>query len=391
MITYSEAKELLKENTLTFKTEVISIDQALGRVLAQDIIADRDYPPFNRSAMDGYVVNTEWFKAIDQKKCSIQGTCFAGEEYLKEIDQTKALKIMTGAPVPNGLDAIIRVEDSEPSCDTVSFNITTLNPFTNIAKQGEDAKKGQVVIEKNKTIDLGNIGLLATVGSSNIEVYKQPSISIITTGTEIKNVTDDVENHQIRNSNVYNLINGLKKVGLDVAFQCHIPDDQKALNEAIVKGLNSDILILTGGVSMGDADFVPQLLRENGVEQIFHKIAMKPGKPVWFGKSNQTAVFGLPGNPLSAANCLQLIVKPYLDYCHNKNATQNWVKLIADHEIKAGRIDRFFPFKLNEGLLSVNNFNGSGDILAQEGTLGIAYLKKGKDYTKGSQIDCLFV
>lgn len=390
MINYSEALDLLKSHLITLGTETVDLLDATERFLAEDILADRDYPPFNRSAMDGFAVNSEWYNALDKKAMANQGKCFAGESFSKEVDSSKALKTMTGAPVPEGLDAVIKIEECDDGCDLIQFEPQNVTSHQNIAKKGEDAQKGMIVLNKGAFLSPQNFQLLATLGIQTVKVIKTPTVSIITTGDEVKDIDEPVDWFQIRNSNKYALLSSLKSLGIKTKTYVHVADDENRLSEEIENALNTDLLILTGGVSMGEADYVPSTLAKHGIEKVFHKIAMKPGKPIWFGKNDQTAVFGLPGNPLSTFHAFNLIIKPYLAQIQGSHNQNNFVSIPLHSTIKPARIDRFFPFKLTDGKAEIKKFNGSGDITASKNTNGIVFLPKEKEVSTGDLVECLF-
>lgn len=389
MIDYITAHSLLAGHLIELGTQQLPLMDALHRVLAQDLHSDRDYPPFNRSAMDGYAVNSEWYNALDQKSLALQGTCLAGQSFELQVDPSKALKIMTGAPVPKGLDAVIPVEDSVDSSTMIQFGTQHTTPNQNIARQGEDAQKGAIVLKKGTLLSPQNLQVLATLGIAEVTVSKPPSIALITTGDEVKDLGQQVDWFQIRNSNKYSLLAELERTPCPVALCLHVLDDPKELELALQAALKADIVLLTGGVSMGDADFVPGLLAQQGIQKVFHKIAMKPGKPIWFGQRNNKAVFGLPGNPLSTFHCYHLLVKPYLHLVQGHSA-QKAVLIPLNETIRPAPIDRFFPFQILEGHLKLKPFNGSGDITASLNTDGIVYLPKNKLLGKDDQVSCYF-
>ena len=390
MINYSEALELLQQNLINLGTETLDLLETTNKYLAEDILADRDYPPFNRSAMDGYAVNSEWYNKLDQKSLVSQGTCFAGEAFSKTIDSSRALKIMTGAPVPDGLDAVIKIEETNGGCDIIEFSPPRINSYQNIAKKGEDASKGDAVLTSGTQLTPNNLQVLATLGVSKVKVKKTPSVAILTTGDEVKDIEESVDWFQIRNSNKYSLLSSLKSLEIDVISCDHVNDNENELSSKLSEALKADIVLLTGGVSMGDADFVPQTLANQGIEKVFHKIAMKPGKPVWFGKNNQTAVFGLPGNSLSTFHCFHLLVSPYLKLIQGDNEGKKAISIPLLNAIKPARIDRFFPFTISNGQAEVKLFNGSGDITASQETDGIIYLPKEQSFETGDLMTCYF-
>jgi molybdopterin molybdotransferase len=379
MIDLQEAFNLIRQAKISASVHQVALSDALNLVLAVDVYADRDYPPFNRSAMDGFAVNTQWFNAIDQKRMPNQGTLLAGKTWSKAVDKTKGLRIMTGAPVPDGLDAVIRVEDTYADCDMLTFDLKNeLKNGSNIAKKGEDLKQGELLMAKGTLLRPQNLQALATIGVERVEVYQPFKIALITTGDEVKQLGLPISEAEIRNSNYWSISSVLKDLGIDLSYYLHVQDSELAISSAIEKALKQcDILLLTGGVSMGEADFVPKCLLQNQIERVFHKIAIKPGKPLWFGKGKNQLVFGLPGNPLSTYLDLVLFVCPML---HQQESANKFRFSVLNNSQKMATIDRFVPFYFKNGKVATKEFNGSGDITALTTTDGFLYLPKNIDF-----------
>lgn len=392
MISKDDALHILASNEIALETETISIEKALNRTLAEDILSDRAYPPFNRATMDGFAVNTDWFNAIDQKRMPNQGVCLAGQNYTKKIDLSRSLRITTGASVPEGLDAVIRIEDAHVDCDMVTFNnIKTLKPWTNISKLGEDIAQGEVILKKGSKLTPQNLQALGTVGKESLKVYQQIKIALITTGDEVKNLRETVSDFQIRNSNYWSIKASLENIGIELMHFKHALDDAQIITQEINSALkNCNVLLLCGGVSMGEADFVPSCLKENGITQIFHKVAIKPGKPLWFGKNDNQAVFGLPGNPLSTFLDLHLFVLPYLQMIQG-NALNSNPQMTLGNEQKSAPIDRYLPFQIMEGKAFSKPFNGSGDITSLINTDGFIHLKKDTLYEVNQLVEVILI
>ena len=392
MRSYKEALQLVKQAATALATKRISIDDALGRTLAQTILTDRDYPPFNRAAMDGYAL--KWEDAQDGISLKMIGELHAGHTTDAIIKKGECLKIMTGSATPPSADLIIRVEDTHQEGNLVQLSFPTpARKGQNLAMAGEDVKANQVIIDKGTPCTHDILGALAVTGHAHVLVYQQPSVAIISTGDELKQVASPVDTHQIRNSNEYTLKGLLYNLGIQPAFVAHVPDNPAAIEAAIEKGMQHDILILSGGVSMGDADYVPQILKKVGVEQIFHRIAIKPGKPIWFGKQaiRNTAVFGLPGNPLSCQVTFKLFIEQYLATCFGWKQKLMQLPLAQDKR-KRHPLDEFFVCSLNElGEIIPKKYKGSGDITASIGTQGIAHHPANKkELTKGTSLDFIF-
>src|SRR6185437_6534905 len=310
MLTVKEAQDIVKMYAGSFGWEEVPLDKAVGRVLYEDILADRDYPPFNRSAMDGFAVRAEDLKKYSELE--IAGEVFAGDNPGELTEEGRCIKIMTGAPLPKGTNAVIRVEDSTISEGNAKFELQETKEWANIARRGEDSKQGQVIVKSSSICTPSVISLLAATGRYRVKVYRTPAIAIISTGNEVKKIHEQVFDYQIRDSNSITLAAFLSGYHIPVHRQFLVADKKEEISEAIEQSLGADIIIISGGVSMGDADFVPDVLKETGVEKRFHKVQIKPGKPIWFGNYGTTVVFALPGNPLSCQVAFKVFIEPYL-------------------------------------------------------------------------------
>ncbi len=375
MISVAEAVNLVKLNSFSFKTEKTPLEEACGKVLAESVRADRDYPPFNRSAMDGYAVRSKEWSA--GKSYKVAASVFAGDSSGSDFAEGVVLKIMTGAPVPAGFDAVIRVEDAEQEGDFVKFNIDAVRPGQNMAMQGEDLEKGTEALPAGVRINPAEITLLASLGMAEVLVYQTPKVVIISTGNEIKPVAEKVLPHQIRDSNSYTLAAFFQQMGIFSVERCLVQDDPEALRKRLEGAMGADVVILTGGVSMGDADYVPGTLVSLGVEKIFHKVKLKPGKPLWFGKKEGgPVVFGLPGNPFSCQVTFKLFIQPFLRACLGmEEIVPLYFKADFERNKKSG-MEEYFPCRIiehaGESLLSACVYNGSGDVTATAMSDGLA-------------------
>ena len=364
MITYQEAQNIIASQAKSFGIEVIDLNNADGRILAKDMFADRDYPPFNRSAMDGYAIRHEdWINGI--RIFEVQEVIYAGNTPERELNQASAFKIMTGAAVPYPANTVIRREDSVESGNKVSFNIDSLKEFKNIARKGEDLKKADLAIASNSLCTPAVIGTLATIGKSKIPVEALPKVALFTTGNEVKNLNEEISDVEIRNSNFYMLKSLLKGWQITPVVYKHLADSKTELKDSIEKALHLDILILSGGVSAGDADFVPEVLENLGVKKLFHKVAIKPGKPFWCGKMPEgPIVFALPGNPFSSFVTFKLFIEPFLRKSAGLTPQIPLKSFFHGKKDKKTNLDEFFPVKFcNSGTkVEATILNGSGDI-----------------------------
>jgi molybdopterin molybdotransferase len=344
--------------------------------LAVDIFADRDYPPFNRATMDGFAIIAQDLNS-DSNKLKLQETIHAGEAKQLEIVTGNCIKIMTGAPVPQGANAVIRIEDTTINGNEIHFNVNQVKTNQNIAIQGEDAKKGDLLIKKGTKLNPNSIALLAVIGCAKLEVCKLPNIAIVSTGNEIVAVESPILPYQIRDSNVHALKNVLHNYRISAIKTALIEDDKTKLHEAICELLSSDILIISGGVSKGEADYVPEILKHLGVIEIFHRVSLKPGNPLWFGKMpNGGVVFGLPGNPISVQVGYKVFIEPFLRACFNLQQIEPIFLPLLDEKLKKTNFTEYFPCRLTlenkQSGLAINKMNTSGDISTTNNSDGIA-------------------
>jgi molybdopterin molybdotransferase len=362
MLIYTEAQQIITALARPFGQEEIALEEADGRVLAGGVPADRDYPPFNRATMDGYAIaRQDWDNGLRSFK--VQQVVYAGQVVNAELSAGTCYKIMTGAPVPLSANALIRREDAEQVGDVVTFSIETLKPFQNIARKGEDMHEGDVVLQKGMVCNPSAISLLASLGKVKLTVERLPKVALFTTGDEVVEPGMPVAPSQIRNGNQYLLKSLLKQWQIKPAVYQHIADDKELLKQHLTQALNCDMVITCGGVSAGDADYLPEVLESIGVKKLFHKVAIRPGKPIWCGQMpNGGLVFALPGNPFSCHVTFKLFIETYLMACFGlpKSALSQLPLLSA--KAKKVSLDEFFPAKVsNDGLLSIA-FNSSGDI-----------------------------
>ncbi|MFN8437722.1 MAG: molybdopterin molybdotransferase MoeA [Cytophagales bacterium] len=364
MIQLSQALQILSAQSFELKTETVPLDDAFNRVLAEDVFADRDYPPFNRSAMDGFAIQSSALGIENQ--FTVIAKILAGEEIIlpESIQTYHAVQIMTGASVPEPFDCVVKIEDCIVENDILKFNPQGLKKWSNIALKGEDTIANNVVVSKNSEINLTKILALSSLGKSEVLVYKLPQISLLTTGDEVVPVSQNPSKFQIRNSNVHTIRSGLKRLGIQLQKHVHIGDNPEELSQAILDlQKTADIIICTGGVSAGVADYMPNLLVQNGYEKIFHKVAIKPGKPIWFGKNNSTFVFALPGNPLSVLTTFKVFVEFFLVHILKKESICKEVFL--EHDVyKKIPLEEFIMVNVQNSTCSKVVTNGSGDVIS---------------------------
>lgn len=304
MISVEKALQIVLNHTLDFGIEEIPFLDSVGRVLQEDIVADRDFPPFNRVAMDGIAINHRFFE-YGVRDFKIEGIQAAGAPQEKLDNAANCYEVMTGAVLPENTDTVIRYEDVQINSLIATVNLDALELGKNIHQQGKDRRAGEVLIPKNTVITAAEIGVIATVGKPTVKVSKTPGVMIVSTGDELVEVNQTPQTHQIRRSNAFSLASLLQKFNIQ-AHTAHITDDKEQLKTATAQFLkNYDVLLFSGAVSKGKFDYLPEVLEELGVEKLFHRVAQRPGKPFWYGVAQGKSVFAFPGNPVSTyVNCL---------------------------------------------------------------------------------------
>ena len=314
MISVHDALTTILESMTPLAGERVSLLHALGRVLAEEIRSMREVPPFANSAMDGYAVRWEDIRDADLDQpvhLDVLEVIQAGAVPKQAVTIGTASKIMTGAVMPHGADTVIRVEDTEEIEGRVLIKRHE-RPGSHVRESGEDIHPGQIVLEKGRVLRPADIGLLASVGKSFVLVCQRPNVAILSTGNELVEVDEPLHPGQIVNSNAYTLAAAVQEAGgIPVPLQIArdtLGEIRVALNDAV----RHDVVLSTGGVSVGDFDFVKEAMDELGVRRLFWQVAQKPGKPLTFGFLRERPYFGLPGNPVSALVCFYLYVRPAL-------------------------------------------------------------------------------
>ncbi|TAL08949.1 MAG: molybdopterin molybdenumtransferase MoeA [Nitrospirae bacterium] len=293
--------------------EKVSLLDALGRVLAEDIIAERDNPPWDNSAMDGFAVRYEDIKqahaVTTPTTLKVIEDVQAGKFPTKAVGKGEAIRIMTGAPIPKGADTVLKVEDTENTPTSVKV-FKEERQGANIRPQGEDVRKGDCIIPKGKIIRPAEAGMLAILAKSFVFVSQRPKVAILSTGDELADLDERFSEEKIVNSNSYGIAAAVQEAGGLPMLLGIARDSPDALKAKIRQGMNADFLVLSGGVSMGDYDFTKPVFQELGGEMNFWKLAIRPGQPVAFGKIGKTLAFGLPGNPVSSMVTFEQLVRP---------------------------------------------------------------------------------
>jgi molybdopterin molybdotransferase len=305
------AQKCILEFVNKLDIETVRLEQSLGRVLAEVVRANRDQPPYDVSAMDGYAL-----RSVDLTNVpaiiEIIEDIKAGDMPGKTVLTGQCARIMTGAPVSQGADAVVRVEDTLSLSDSSVQINRTAKPGNDIRRLGENMRNGDVVLTASTEITPGVIGILATVKCAQLLVYRRPSVAILSTGNELEGMEDPVDPNKIPNSNSYALMAQVQALGIEPILLGIARDDPDELAEYLQRGLKFDVLLVSGGSSVGVHDFVRPTIEALGVKMHFWRVAIRPGHPLAFGTTDKTAVFGLPGNPVSSMVCFEEFVIPAL-------------------------------------------------------------------------------
>ena len=382
MISVDQAWQLVMKEFSLPQIEEVSLLDSLGRILAEDILADRDGPPYDRVTMDGIAIDSKQLES--QLSFKIESVAKAGEAQKRLLKNQNAIEIMTGALLPFGCDTVIRYEDLKIESGVAVITASLSSRISNIHFKGSDFKKNDIIVKKGHKILAPMIGILASSGKSFIKVVRHPKIAIVSTGDELVEITEAPLEHQIRRSNLYALAGLLKSFGYHSTELVHLPDEPKIIYDNLKTLIaNNDVVILSGGVSEGKFDFIPQTLNDLGVREIFHKVSQRPGKPLWFGKKEEKMIFGLPGNPVSCLVCLR---RYFIEA--EKNQMTN-VILEADTNVSGDRVF-FQAVKLRncEGkmMASLLPGNGSGDYLSLKESDGFVELDPMKNPFHKNQV-----
>lgn len=365
MIRVPEAEHIIQSSVRDYGTEMVRLELATGRVLAEEISADRDLPPYNRVTMDGIAICYEAYEQ-GQRDFPVKGTQAAGAVPVL-FEKGDCIEIMTGAALPQTGDTIIRYEDVTVENGVARINTDNVKYGQNIHYAGTDIQKNQLLIPAHTLITPAHINTAASVGKTAMSVKKLPTVAVLSTGEELVSVEDTPSPFEIRRSNNYAIASVLKQYGI-TARMVHVKDDKNAILEILGKCLHEyDVLILSGGVSMGKYDYLPEALKQLEVHQKLHKVKQRPGKPMWFGETVfNKPVFAFPGNPVSAFMCMYRYFVPWLEGSLGLPLAKPLYALLdEDYEFKP-ELQYFLQVKLSsskDGLMLGTPYegNGSGD------------------------------
>jgi molybdopterin molybdotransferase len=318
MISVAEAKAIIKESITPLPPVQLSLLQAAHHTLAHDVVASMDIPAFEQSSMDGYAIRF----ADKDSPLKITGKMAAGATGNFVILAGETARIFTGAPLPDGADTVVMQEKVTVDNGLVKIKDDGLKRGTNVRNKGAEARAGGLAIEQGALLSPAAIGFLAGIGMTNVFVYPMPSVSIIVTGNELQTPGKALSAGQVYESNSYSLRGAMQQAGISTINVVQADDDLDKLKSSLDEALTiSDVVLLTGGVSVGDYDFVIEATGACGVQQKFHKVAQRPGKPLYFGMKGRKPVFGLPGNPSSVLSCFYNYVLPALERLSNKKSS----------------------------------------------------------------------
>jgi len=373
MLNPDAALKILEDFEFTPPVEVVPIDKALGRVLAEVVHARVDSPPFSKAAMDGYAL-----RASDgSERFQILEMIAAGDVPKNKIGPGQCSKIMTGAMMPEGADKIVRVEFTRESEGWM--RVTEPEPYANIIVRGENLRAGDPLLDP-KVLRAQDIGVLASQGYASVSVSAVPVVGVITTGSELRSAGQQLEVGEIYNSNGPQLCAQVQAMGARWRNYGVVPDDPKQLAGAIDRALGDcDVLLLSGGVSMGDLDFVPGVLKNLGAQVVFHKLAVKPGKPTLFARKERSFVFGLPGNPVSTFIIFEVFVKLFLYRWMGITGKPRVVSGTLAEAIKRRDVQRleYRPVRLEGSRIIPLSYHGSSHLSALREAEGLIRIEIG--------------
>jgi molybdopterin molybdotransferase len=341
-------------------TESVPLESSAGRILGEDAAADRPYPPFDRATRDGFAIVASDLPG----RTRIIGEARAGTAFDASVGPGECIEIMTGAPVPAGSDAVIMVEHCTTEPDGHMSTDRAIESGANIAPAGCEAREGSVILKRGTRLDYSHIAWLATIGRTTVTVFIRPTVAILSTGDEIVDITASPGPTQIRNSNAHAIAEQVRRAGGEPLILPVARDDKAHTVRLIKRGLEADMLLLSGGVSAGKYDFVEAALAEFGAQFYFDRVLIQPGQPLVFGRANGKLFFGLPGNPASTMVTFELFARAALDLLSGRDSAPlpvTFAKLTGPFRHKTG-LTRFLPAILNEGQITPVDWQGSGDV-----------------------------
>lgn len=384
MLSPAEAEALIDQHLTCLPIESLPLAQCMGGILRENVYAERDQPPFDRVAMDGIAIASAAWRS-GRRSFRMQGTQAAGDPQSRLTTAEGCIEVMTGAVLPQGCDTVIPVEQLELVDGEARIKAGIEAPAgQNVHRRASDSRQGELLLKVGTLLRAPEVAVAASAGMSRVRVSGQPALIVISTGNELVEPGEPILAHQVRRSNSYGVAAALRQRGFVRVADDHLPDDAEVLRERLTLHLHThDVLVLSGGVSMGRYDLVPTVLEELGVRLVFHRIAQRPGKPMWFGvASDGQAVFALPGNPVSTLMCMARYVLPALDRAMAREAPPVERIAIAEAVEFKAPMAYFLPVAVKyddwgRPWAVPRPTNGSGDFVSLAGTDGFVELPPG--------------
>jgi molybdopterin molybdotransferase len=387
---------LIGQHLTCLPIESLPLAQCAGAVLRENVYAERDQPPFDRVAMDGIAVDsTVLHQGV--RRLRIQATQAAGDPPLQLTTPRSCIEVMTGAVVPTGCDSVIPVEQiTVRSSEAELAADLTVEPWQNVHRRGTDTRQGTLLLSTGTRLQAPEIAIAASAGMARIRVSSQPMLAVISTGSELIEPGEPILPHQVRRSNVYAVVAALRRHGFQRVADDHLHDDAAEIKRRLKFHLEThDVLVLSGGVSMGKLDFVPKVLDELGVHRVFHKVSQRPGRPMWFGVASSGAtVFALPGNPVSTFVCLARYVLPALYAAMGQSPPVPEKMALGAPVTVSFSLTSFMPVRVEvddwgRAWAIPRPTNGSGDFTSLAGTDGFVELPPGPNTFPKGFVTCL--
>lgn len=387
MISIQEALDIAREQEIEMETRRVPLEDSQGFYLAENINSPFDLPPFDNSAMDGYAVSgiSDSYRIV--------GEVQAGDTAEYSMVEGEAMRIFTGAKIPENTTAVVMQEKTSVAGAVLQVD-NMIKEGQHIRRKGHELALGQKVFGPGQFISPATVGLIGSLGIDRVRVYQKPEIRIISTGNELVQPGNPKTEGQIYESNSYALSAALKNYGYNCREKTHVKDDFSAIKRGIAEFLeSSDVLLLSGGISVGDYDFVKQALEENGVRELFYKVFQKPGKPLYFGRKKDTFVFALPGNPASSLTCFYVHVLPLLQKLSGANETGLPRTLLPiDHDFE-NRSDRpvFLKANIEDQRISILNRQSSSMIHSMAMGNALVFLEGSSRVREGEMVECILI
>ena len=379
MTTHQSAIEVLKNKSKHRKTEILPLANCLHLVSADDVFAPINVPSFDNAAMDGYAFRFEDF--LNELNLQIINEIQAGTDALLPLKKGEAARIFTGAPIPENGDTVIPQEDVLVENGMLKFQ-KKVNKNANVRQKGTQTQKGTLILKKNTKITAEYIGFLATFGIAELEVFAPPKIGIITTGKELVKAGNSLENYQIYDSNSVFLTFAFEEIGLKLSFSIWVDDNKNELKNAIQENVEKvDVLIFTGGISVGDYDFLKPVLDDLDVQESFYRVKQKPGKPLFFGTLNNTEIFALPGNPSAVVMCFHVYLKPFIkEKMGIESFTKKEFGILMNEYIKKSGLTHFVKAFVENNKVEILNNQLSYQMDAYTKANAFAILTENQEY-----------